>query len=193
MASLIEREPCAGELLAFDPSTSSAGAALFRSGKLRAAKRITMRGEADEGDGARWLRMARRVVEWVVDLGAEPRTLAWEVPQFYGVGTSEVPPQKLAALIGVGGSLQGLLQALVAQRNIILDIRTFLPAEWANGTSKETEGDPWVSSRGVRVAKRLSPEERVVVPDSHDAIDAVAIGLHTLGRWKPHRVLPGAE
>lgn len=180
-----------GDLLALDPSISSAGAALFRSGELISAKRIQRK--RDGADiGQRCLAMAQDIAAWAHDVRADPRCYAFEWPQIYTAVKSEGDPNDLIGLAGVGSALAGILWASAAARNIVIELATPTPAEWAGQLPKSKTGDPWASPRGARIASRLSPHERARVPAQHDILDAVAIGLWALGRFDRIRVLPGA-
>lgn len=113
-------------------------------------------------------------------------TLVWEWPQVYGVGKSRVDPNDLPPLAALGSAVTRDLRPDV--------IITPKPREWQAGTSKNTEGPAWDCSRGSKLRARLTPEELALIPDSHDAIDAVCLALHATPRALaiPRRVFPGA-
>lgn len=168
-------------VLAVDPSIASPGAALFRDRVLVVAIRSTLPSIPDEGRGARVERVARRL--YTAPPGGVD-VLVYEWPQVYRASKAKGDPNDLIALAAVGAALAGMLCPRV--------IVTPTPAEWTGGLPKVTKGDPWRSPRGRRIASRLSPAERALVPDSHDAIDSVGLGLWYLGRLDPVRVFPGA-
>lgn len=185
--------PEIGDMLALDPSIRSAGASLFRSGRLIACSRIrTPLDDASEVcNGVRCLRMAHAVAQWVMAHDAEPRTLVFEWPQIYqrGAGRTKGDPNDLPGLAGVGMGLAGILAVALAPRNVALELRTFTPAEWKGQLPKEA------AAHHIRAV--LAPSEVAIVPEQHDAIDSAGIGLHALGRLrltgpKRTRVFPGA-
>ena len=110
--------------------------------------------------------------------------LVIEWPQVYRAGKSKGDPADLLPLVGVGMCLAGLLHPGA--------IKSPTPAEWIGQLPKSTTGDPWASARGQRIGSRLSDVERGRVVPSHDAVDAVGIGLYCLGRLERRRVFPGA-
>lgn len=186
-----------GELITLDPAFGlgkTTSAARWMHGTLIAVGTFTLpkRGITGESAGARMHRVAQAVIAWATELGAAPRLYVYEWPQVIRAGRSKGDPNDLPGLAAVGAAVAAGLAVLSARQNVGLRVVTRTPAEWTGGVPKVTEGDPWASARGVRVAARLSVAERVLVPDSHDAIDAVGLGLHALGRFEPRRVFPGA-
>lgn len=128
--------------------------------------------------------IATQVVEWIRANNLVINTYVYEWPQVYRASKSKGDPNQLIALAAVGAAIgAGLVGARVV---------SVLPDEWSGQVPKKTTGDPWATPRGIRVASRLSDYERACVPKVHDAIDAVGIGLHALGRYAPRRVFPGA-
>jgi hypothetical protein len=186
------RDRTVGDLLAVDPGLRSPGVALFRAGRLIAAKKLKGDTATRDDEGARWLRVAQTIVAWAVTVKAQPRSLMFERPQFYGVGKSKVDPNKLAGLIGVSANVSGLLAMAMGAVDVGLEVVTAEPDEWTMGTSKTDAEDPFETSRGRAVMSRLFETEAGLVPASHDAIDAVGLGLFALGRFAPRRVYPGA-
>jgi hypothetical protein len=110
--------------------------------------------------------------------------LVVEWPQWYATGKTKGDPNDLAYLAGIA---TGLAVAFPGAA-----VRSPVPRTWIGGLPKATSGDPWASPRGARVASRLSDAERALVPDSHDAIDAVGLGLWACGRFDRRRVYSGA-
>lgn len=172
-------------ILAVDPSIRSAGMALFDSDPactdgLIFAARVTMASSgADPAERER--AMARRILAAIVsDLrGIVPiDRLVSERPQIYaeGGGRTKGDPNDMLFMVGVTAALAALLPGAACT--------TYRPAEWKGQMPK--------AAVEARVRQRLSPAEAARLPASHDAIEAVGIGLFYLGRFAPRRVYPGA-
>lgn len=185
-----------GEFVSFDPAIRSAGVALWRGGQLVAASAIKLAADTDAPMGARCLAMAESAARWIVRQEATPRALVFEWPQIYSVSKSEGNPNNLTPLAGVGMALAGILAMGVSSRDVVLEVLTYLPHEWARvaGEKSTKVRDFDTSMRTKRLRKRLSVDELTAVAGckSHDAFDAIGIGLHALGRLEPLRVLAGA-
>ncbi len=170
------------EVLALDPSISSAGVALSRDGVLVAAGRIT----GVEGHHLPALRayvMALGIEEWCAKHGVRAgiSTLVSEWPQVYRAGKSKGDPNDLLGM----GAVVGAVAALLRPEKIV----TYTPAEWIGNLPKSTRhSEAFTSARGRRIMGRLSEAERAVVPRYHDAVDAVGLGLFYLGRLSRTRV-----
>lgn len=184
-----------GDLLALDPSFVKPGVALFRGGKLIAAERVKIDPDYKSMPFAeRCGRVASDIIRWGIAHKMRPRTYAYELPQFYSErdGKTVGDPNDLRGLIAIGAEIAGTLRLAMAGYDISLVVHSPTPAEWAGQIPKATTGDPWASPRGVRVKSRLSPAELLAVVPSHDAIDAVGIGLFIQGRFSPKHIYPGA-
>lgn len=182
-----------GDLLAFDPGARHPAAALFRAGVLISAERITVDPSFhDLPPVDRSVRVAGAAIRWAMARNAEPWVLVCEHPQVYRAAKSKGDPNDLVLLATINGALAGALSMAVAQRDVGLVILSPTPAEWIGQTPKSTTGDPWASARGVRIRERLSADEVQTIVVSHDAIDAVGIGLWALGRLTRRRVFAGA-
>lgn len=168
-------------LLAVDPSIVSPGVALFRDGALIAAARIRVR-PAAYNVAERALVAADAIAAWCNAMGGQPDTVAFEWPQIYTANKSKGDPNDLIAMAAVDGALIAVLHLACIMRGSTLTVRCYKPAEWIGQLPKATRGKASASPRAVRIASRLTPEELAQVPDQHDAIDAVGIGLHCLGR-----------
>ncbi len=181
-----------GDLFAVDPSVSSAGVALFRGGVLIAASRIRLEpGKRDHG--AKCMRMAHQILAWVVGQHAEPRTLVMEWPKIYHGAKGKVDPNDLIGLAGIDMAVAGALTVALIPRNITLELVTPLPSDWIGQLPKtKTVKGAKVSPRGAFILGKLTDEEALIVPASHDAIDAIGIGLWGLQRLERHRVFAGA-
>jgi hypothetical protein len=182
-------------LLAVDPSLRSTGAALFSDGRLIGVARL--RGLDPGADITHRCRaMARDVDAWVeLQLTmAQPQVIALEWPQIYRAAKSKGDHNDLLGLAGVCAAVAALYPSA--------EVRSYLPADWepapkvsparkARGLGP-IDSEAFSSPRGVRIMSRLAEAERALVPQSHDAVDAVGIGLHHLGRLAPRRVYHGA-
>lgn len=171
-------------LLALDPSIRSAGVAIFHVGECVAAARIQV-AASKVPPAERCLAMVRQIVAWCAPWRISAVVTEW--PQIYRASKSEGDPNDLTGLAGVGMGVIGRLS-----EHVPFSVKSPTPAEWAGALPKSTRGDPWASARGLRIAKRLSATERARVPDSHDALDAVGLGLWACGRFERIRVFPGA-
>lgn len=175
-------------LLAVDPSIRSPGVALFEGGTLIAA--AVLKVPPAEPMALRAALAARAVVGWATlpasqvgfAVGIDAVVVEW--PQWYAAGKSQGDPNDLAGLAGVGAAVAALLP--------YAEVRAPVPRDWIGGLPKSRTGDPWASPRGARVRARLTPAELALVPKSHDAIDAVGLGLWAVGRFQRARVFPGA-
>lgn len=213
-------DPTTGELLALDPSIRSAGVALFRGGVLVAADNVkcdVLRGDngkpIEESDAARVQRMAAEIAEWVARHQAAPRVLVTEWPQIYdrshmNAKQRNVDQNDQFGMAGVVGAVIGILSLVAAARDAALEVVTAAevvadlevisatPAEWMGGQVKKatTVKAAKTSARALRIQERLSGDELLIweAVKSHDAIDAVGIGLWAIGRFERKRVYPGA-
>lgn len=172
-------------LFALDPSVRSAGLAAFVSGALHAAWRfapelgsIAIR-EDPLGVGERWRVIAREVADQAFGRGYGG-VLVWERPQIYRASKSKGDPNDLIGLaaIGNGVAADARWQGVLAPT----------PAQWTGQVKKATKGSAWKSPRGMRIRSRLAPDELALVPDQHDVVDAVGLGLWALGRLEVTRV-----
>ncbi len=195
-------------ILAVDPGLNNPAAAIFRFGKLVAASRVKLPAAWKKLDVAERCRLiAGRVHEWAsangVDEAAMVRAyelelagdlagaetlrqargvvrLTIEYPQIYPAGKQKGDPNDLLPLVGVAMCLAGRLD---------IPVQSFKPREWIGQVPKTETGDPWQSARGQLIWRNLEPAERAAVVPSHDAVDSVGIGLHSLGRLR-RRVYP---
>lgn len=187
-------DPSIGEMVTLDPAaglTTSCGVAHWRSGELVRAGDVKV-GEriAKECKGARCQRFARAVLAWLMERPAKPRTFVYEMPQIYTTEKLSGDPNDLIGLACVAGGVGVGLSLLASQYDTGLTVFDFKPGEWTGGLPKTKTGDPWKSVRGQYVKRRLRSDELKLVPSSHDAIDAVGVGLFALGRFAPRCVYP---
>lgn len=179
-------------VVAIDPGIRSPGAAILVDGLVVAAARIKVPKELHAGELGHRARevgklIAAQVREWTKQSwGFQLCDLVYEWPQIYRATKSKGNPNDLLKTLATGAAAASELGSIVRS------VQTPLPADWAGQTKKATKGDPWDSERGRMVARRLSAAERAVVPSSHDAIDAVALGLWKVGRFAAIRVNFGA-
>lgn len=166
-------------LLAVDPGLRYPAAALFKNGVLIRASRVPI----PKGITTKTpiLERCRGICFALVDYaGTTPDTIVVEYPQVYDASKSKGDPNHLTPLAAMGGVLAGLYP-----NSIVMSPK---PREWTGNVPKSEDGDPWESPRGQRVWERLSPAERKNVVPSHDAVDAVGLGLFGLGRFNRKRV-----
>lgn len=180
-------------IIAIDPGIRSPGAAFLVEGIVVAAARIKVpRGLHEcKSNGHRAREVGKLIAEqcraWAKQTwGFRLCDVVYEWPQIYRATKSKGNPNDLLKTLATGAS------AVAELGGIVRSVTSPTPGEWAGQTKKATKGDPWDSERGRMVARRLSPNERAVVPDSHDAIDAVALGLWKAGRFDAIRVNFGA-
>lgn len=158
------------------------GVAAVLDGRLIAVDSIKVPGKvsAEPDLGARIDAIAELVGTWFRMIAVEGRvrracgdriTLVYEWPQIYGVGSSKGDPNDLPGLAALG--------AAVARELRPNRVVTPKPREWQGGTSKNLDA-PKDSSRYKRLAAILKdrPGELALIPDDHDAIDAVGLAFH---------------
>lgn len=166
-------------LLAVDPGVRYPAGALFVSGVLQKASRVKI----PKGIGPKTPVLERcraisfAIAEWA---GVTPDVLVSEFPQIYPADKSKGDPNYLTPLAAMGGVLAGFYPNA--------RVLSPLPKEWTGNIPKNEDGDPLDSPRGRRVWERLSEVERTRVVPSHDAVDAVGLGLYGLGRFERRRV-----
>lgn len=186
-------------LLALDPSVRSSGVALLdeRTGKLIAVSRVKRNDLDNAPDGARWISMAASIWRWVdntLDVNKHltftdfVNTIVFEKPQIYRASRSKGDPNQLIGLAGVAMAVVGLFH-----QESPVAVYSPTPAEWCGQLPKATKGSAKASPRAQRILSRLSSEELALVPDQHDVIDAVGLGLWRLGRLAPRRVLSNGK
>jgi hypothetical protein len=165
-------------LVAVDPALRSSGLAIFRDGVLVHASRVKSPSPDDVAVCA--LTMAQSIANFV------PRDsrihVAIEWPQIYRGPRAQGDPNDLPALAAVGVSVAALLGA---------SVQSFTPRDWAGQVPKATKGNCKESPRAKRIRSRLSGPELAVWEalrsGDHDAVDAIGIGLHALGRGPASR------
>ena len=170
------------DLLAIDPSVRSPGAALFRDGVLLFAGKVKVSRMEHESEGARWQYVAECIVRWSTEHDCWcPTKIAYERPQIYTAAKSKGDPNDLIALAAIGAAVV----AWYCSDRILpqgFSIVTPTPAEWAGQIPKATKGNAMNSPRAQRILSRLTELEIARMPNQHDAIDSVGLGLHALGR-----------
>lgn len=174
-------------LVAVDPSVRSTGLAIFLDGRLTYATSVR-RASSGEGPAERSLAMARLVADRVLyerNLAysppydsAPPIHVVTEWPQIYRAQRAIGDPNDLPAIAAVGTAVAALLDAE--------EVRSYTPREWAGQVPKVTSGNCKASPRARRIRSRLSGDEVSVWEGlrtgDHDAVDAIGIGCHALGR-----------
>ena len=197
-------------LLAIDPGLNSPGAALFRAtGELLHATRIVVPETwvRIEAAGQRWLEVAKLIVAWSSQYDVD--TVVFEKPQ-WDERSKKVDPNDLVSIAGVAANVTGHLRSA--------RVLSPTPSEWIGQLSKKCayckslraarkgtgvrtyakyctawKGSAWNTPRGRRIRSRLTPAEFALVPDQNDAIDAVGLGLWSLGRLAPRQVFSNGK
>ncbi len=169
-------------LVAIDPSLRSTGLAIFQEGSLIHAESVKVRtrpGGGAQDIAARAFAMAGEVARHVrAAAPVDPLQIVVEWPQIYRGPKAQGDPNDLPALAAVGVAIAALVGAQ--------GVQSYTPREWAGQVPKATKGDCRDSPRARRIRSRLSAPELEVWsglrPSDHDAIDAIGIGCHALGR-----------
>ncbi len=175
------------DLLALDPSVRSPGAAIFRDGVLAFAGKVKIPTMwKDLAEGMRWQNVAEAVVKWAEEHDCVmPEKIIYERPQIYAAAKSKGDPNDLIALAAIGAAVVSWYSASNRACAVNVTARVVVtptPAEWAGQIPKATKGNAMNSPRAQRILSRLTELEISRMPNQHDSIDAVGLGLHALGR-----------
>jgi hypothetical protein len=170
-------------LLAVDPGIRGSGAALFDGDRLKAVAYVKNPREiGNRADEA--AEMGHAIALWAHEANGWQAVdaLVIEWPQIYAGrirrGETKADPNDLLALAGV---------VSVVATEVDVVTHSYLPHEWKGSV----DGD--VMTR--RIVQHLYLEEKVLVAEvrprslAHNAIDAVGLGLHHLGRLERKRVI----
>lgn len=184
------------DLLALDPSTTRCGLALFREGMLIASGCVTG-GYVRSDILARVVHISEACAAWALGQACRPCELIVEWPKIYTRNKSKGDPNDCVPLAGVAGCLAGMLMQTPALTPLDCEMSctSYLPSEWIGQVPKvETVKGCKDSARAKKIIARLNHAERMVwdTVKYHDAIDAIGIGLHHLGRLDRKRIFPGA-
>ena len=182
-----------GWLLAVDPGLLHPAAAAFRNGELVAASRVKVPGRLASLDrGERVRQIVDLIAAWYAALApCAPVAVVGEFPKAYTRDKSKNSADQLFPLAAMSTG--------VAIRFGVESI-TPLPSEWIGQISKDDRApadQAWLSPRGKLIKACLREHEIPRVVLSHDAVDAVGLGLWGLGRLNGHggagpRRYPGA-
>lgn len=176
-------------LLAIDPGTRGAGAALFHQPKRELVCATYIRNPIDGGrrmDAA--LALAKAVERWVSVGWSAPSTVACEVMRSYSADQQKGPQDDLIDVSLVSMACGAIWQPAPK-------LVTYYPAEWKGNLNPVTclkrivdRLSPVERERIMLVGR--TPLERVPESDSldHNTLDACGIGLFLLGRFAPARV-----
>lgn len=182
--------PPSADLLAIDPGVLHPAAARFAGGRLIAAARTFVDPSwAALADGPRALLVAQALVAWDREVtGRTASHIVVEWPKVYRETKMRgADPNDLLKILGMAMAVVGLYAA-----HSPIAVLSPRPDEVWGQTPKAKTGDPWRSVRGARIKARLTPSEIGCVRASHDAIDAIGLGLWALGKFERVRVFPGA-
>lgn len=194
-------------LLSLDPGIRSPGVALWETcsphsplespSRLLAAGKVAVRVKPDgdvplwTSDAERWIYVAGEIVGWMlrqaqalqIERQLRVATFVFEKPVLRREVKSRGDHNNLVPLAAVGTAVAVIL----ATSGVCPRVLSPKPEDWTGQLPKTTTGDAWKSPRGRRIAGRLRPEELALVPDQHDCIDAVGLGLWALGRLDVRR------
>lgn len=188
-------------ILAVDPGLTYPAACWASEGRIVLARRVPVPDEWSKLDLLdRCDRIALEIDTWACNTccALPPHLIVVEWPQWYSGAKSPGDPNDLAALCGIAGSLVGRLRSSSERGETAnycpprIEVRAPKPREVWGNLPKATRGDPWKSPRAARLASRLTPAERAVVQDKHDAMDAAGLALWAMGRWERVRGERGA-
>lgn len=167
-------------ILAIDPGIRGCGVALFNGRDLESVAYVRNAAPGDKLGAAR--SAAWEVKNWLGHDAAKVDVLAGEWPQVYTVSKrGKKDPNDLLALCAIHGALSAFLPWV--------EPVSILPREWKGQMTKE--------ACQHRIAERLTTGESAIVENylmglisslEHNVWDAVGIGLHHVGRFKPKRV-----
>ncbi len=185
--------------LAIDPSISACGVALFEDERLTHAATIE-HDTTKDSIGARCASMGQLVLGWLARVRApQPERVVAEWPRIRREsGKTRNDRNDLPGLAGVASYIAGALAVSASISGGSCEFVSYFPGDWTAQVSKSLlVGERFTNARALRIASRLDSEELLVyqgVP-THDAIDAIGIGLHDLGRgiMHRHRVFHGAS
>ena len=165
-------------MLAVDPGIRGCGVALFEARELRAAAYVPNMARSGNGPRECWL-MASSINVWVAHTIANERLdrLVLEWPQVYAPGKGKGDPNDLFALAGIGAALCAELKPF--------EIEHYLPRAWKGQMPKEVVHQ--------RMLTELSQDEFAKIRSAgrltHNVWDAVSLGLFSLDRLTPKRVI----
>lgn len=169
-------------LLTVDPGLRYPAVAIFKDGVLAHASRVKIPGTSHKLEmGMRCLNVAR-LINVHVSPFCPVHELVIEWPRTY-FKSGKADPADLFPLAGVGMAVAGMFGVPVSAPTA---------PEWIGNVPKTTTGNPLGSIRGRRIWDRLSEAERLCVVLSHDALDAVGLGLWKLGRLEARKSFIGA-
>jgi len=157
----MQRRSKVGSLHSLDPGIRGCGVAEFVNSVLvRCAYVVNTVGHGQRV--TQQMEMAGEVAAYI----GECHTLVAEWPRVYARDIQKSNANDLLPLCGVVAST-----ATIVRPWSIIEYR---PSEWKGGVPKKAFND--------RILSRLSPAELAIVPNDHNVIDAVGIGLKALGR-----------
>ena len=175
MLAFLHQEEPVSNLLAVDPGLRNPAAALFENGVLQRASRVKIPTKTHALPlGERCIAVAELICAWAQ---ADIDELVIEWPKVYRASRGvKADPADLFPLAGIGMAVAGLLRVSASA------VHAPTAHDWIGSLPKSKTGDPLASPRGHRIWSRLSDAEKAGVVLSHDAVDAVGIGLWRLGR-----------
>lgn len=158
-------------LLALDPSIRSCGIALFNNEKELTLSERVINYDLKNSIPRRVMTMGNQIVYKVQRIGIQEFVSEW--PQIYQSVKAKGDPNDLIAMAAVVAAVGAGLKLIPT---------TYLPYEWCGRLPKAIKGDVKQSVRAQRILSKLTVDEQKCVVSSHDAIDAIGIGLHYFNR-----------
>jgi len=164
-------------LLAVDPGIRGSGVAFFLDGVLQKARYI----KSPMIAGNRAIEAAG-MAEQIFDLYRDDvDILALEWPQVYTQGKLKGDPADLLPLAAIGASLVCLYKPST--------VFSYLPEQWKGQLPK---GEVYEARLKAHLQiSELTTIDTESCPKSlqHNVLDAIGIGLHCLGRFKPKKLI----
>ena len=163
-------------LLAVDPSIRSCGVALFVDDVFDNATTLKVP-KRDVSAAERVRAVLELINRWAPPVSIDEVVCEWPHVYPYGSDGATARPNDLFGLAGVCGALAGMYRCV--------PVVSYEPSEWGGQMGK--------AQKRERVLRHLRPFERLRTEKlGQDAIDAVGIGLHHIGRFERRRVFAGA-
>lgn len=162
-------------MICIDPGLRGCGVAVFNRGDAQLIRACYVPNDERVGRGPKvWVAMAKKVKFVLLSLTGLTARFYLEVPQVYG-GPRDEDPNDLIDLAGVVGAIAAMFPDSIHS--------FYLPRQWKGTVPKKMMTQ--------RISEQLAPEELKVIQTAgakdHNTLDAIGIGLFTLGRLEQKR------